>query len=68
MHNANLNPTKEQKDKAVRIVVDTMQNDKDLYNRACALQKELGLGGLWVGTHTTLVAIIEALQSIVSVV
>lgn len=67
MYNSNLNPTKQQSEQAVKFIVDTMSNDKDLYNRAVALQKELGLGGLWVGTHTTLKAIIEALQSIVSV-
>jgi hypothetical protein len=66
MHNANLNPTKEQQQKAHEKVIDVFLNDKDLYNRARALQNEIGLGGLWKGTDTTLLVIIEALESIIS--
>ena len=55
--------TNTQMKSAEEFVYQTYKNDRNTYDRAIKLQKELGLGGLWRGVYPTLKAIIKTLQA-----
>ena len=57
-----LNPTKQENDEAISEIIRTQKEQKPLYERALKFQNRLGIGGLWKGTHTVLVEIINELR------
>jgi len=48
---------------AVRFVSEVYHEDRELYNRANEVVKQLGLDGLWRGVHLAHKVVIEALQA-----